>query len=243
MILLDGRAPGLGDLGPGVAGGRDVAQLQRALGVEADGSWGTATTDAVLALQERHGLPETGRLELGRVVFLPGPRRVADVGAGLGAAAAAGPVLETTSTRPSVLVSLDAADQEVARRGMRVDVLLPDSRSVRGVVTDVGRVARAGAQQDESGDPTITVRVRLRDRDARRLHLDEAPVSVDMASERRRDVLSVPAAALIGVSGGGFAVQTPGGGQVAVEPGLFADGRVEIGGRGVREGLRIVVPR
>ncbi len=241
VILLDGRMPAWRDLGPGVSDGADVRQLQRALGVTADGEWGWETTEAVQELQERHGLEETGRLELGRVVFLPGARRVAKTDGQLGGMAS-GPVLTTTTTRPSVEASLDAADQQLARRGMRVDVLLPDGRDVAGRVTEVGRVAQTATGEDGGGDATVDLTVRLVGRAARATRLDQAPVSVELVSERRRDVLAVPATALIGVAGGGYAVQTPTGGQIAVTPGLFADGMVEVSGRSLREGLRVVVP-
>lgn len=242
VILLDGAVPAWRELGPDTSDGVDVRQLQAALGVDATGSWNADTTAAVKDLQDRHGLDETGRLELGRVVFLPGPRRVSAVTAQLGGPAGTGPVLTTTSTRPSVKVALDAADQEIARDGMRVDVVLPDGRSVRGRVTSVGRVAQAPSPDDQGGSATVTVRVELIGRRARSLRLDEAPVSVRMARERRQHVLAVPVTALIGVSGGGFAMQTPDGGRVAVTPGLEADGYVEVSGPGVREGLRVVVP-
>jgi multidrug efflux pump subunit AcrA (membrane-fusion protein) len=77
--------------------------------------------------------------------------------------------------------------------------------------------------------------------------LDEAPVSVDLARETRRGVLAVPATALQATAGGGYAVEVVerDGTQrlLRVEPGLFADGYVEVEGPGLREGMRVSVPR
>jgi hypothetical protein len=70
---------------------------------------------------------------------------------------------------------------------------------------------------------------------------------VEIATEGVESALSVPVTALVGTSGGGFAVEVvrTGGrrGLVAVRPGLFdaAAGRVEVEGD-LREGDAVVVP-
>lgn len=76
--------------------------------------------------------------------------------------------------------------------------------------------------------------------------LDQAPVSVTLTKERRRNVLSVPATALLGTAGGGYAVQVVEAGQlreIDVTPGLFANGYVEVSGPGLREGMTVTVPQ
>jgi hypothetical protein len=58
------------------------------------------------------------------------------------------------------------------------------------------------------------------------------------------DVLTVPVGALLALAGGGYVVErvTAGGTeQVAVEPGQFADGLVEVIGD-IAEGDQVVVP-
>jgi multidrug efflux pump subunit AcrA (membrane-fusion protein) len=70
---------------------------------------------------------------------------------------------------------------------------------------------------------------------------------VDITTKGVKSALSVPVTALVGKSGGGFAVEVvrDGGRRelVAVELGLFdtADGRVEVEGD-LREGDQVVVP-
>ena len=159
---------------------------------------------------------------------------------------AATTVMTTTAVRREVVVDLDAAEQEMARRGDTVTVELPDGASVRGTITSVGRVATVpddeggGDPGAESGDPTVKVTVRLRrDRGSR---LDQAPVTVRFARSRRRDVLAVPVTAILAIPGNRFAVERIGAAGrtlVPVETGLSADGYVEVSGAGIRAGMRV----
>ncbi len=75
--------------------------------------------------------------------------------------------------------------------------------------------------------------------------LREAPVDVALTAGRRADVLTVPVAALVALAEGGYGVQVVDGGTsrfVAVETGLFADGRVEVSGAGLAAGLTVGMP-
>ena len=75
----------------------------------------------------------------------------------------------------------------------------------------------------------------------------QAPVQVEITTKGVKSALSVPVTAIVGKSGGGFAVEVVrDGGQgelVAVELGLFdtAAGRVEVDGD-LDEGDQVVVP-
>jgi hypothetical protein len=253
-----GAVPAYRDLSQGVEDGRDVVQLERNLAAlghdpgEVDETFTSSTAAAVTDWQEAAGLPETGAVELGRVVFLPGARRVGEHRTSVGGVLAAGSeVLDTSSTRRVVTVELDAALQSLARVGDGVEVLLPNQSTVRGRITDVGRVARekedSGAAE---GDPAagseqeLVIDVTVRLRSARGLgRLDEAPVSVGLAQESRKEVLAVPVDALVARRGGGYGVELAAGRRVVpVRTGLFAGGYVEVTGAGIREDTRVVVP-
>ncbi len=122
---------------------------------------------------------------------------------------------------------------ELAHEGDRVTVDLPSGRTVNGRIEDVGKVATK-SQEDVTIDVTIAVAGRAGD-------LDQAPVDVGFAVERRRDALSVPVKALLARQGGGYAVElADGGGMVRVTPGLYADDMVEVEGGGLREGQKVV---
>jgi multidrug efflux pump subunit AcrA (membrane-fusion protein) len=89
--------------------------------------------------------------------------------------------------------------------------------------------------------------VRLLDKRAAR-RLDQAPVQVSITTARAKDVLVVPVTALVAQSGGRYAVEVADGERerrlVPVKVGLFddANGLVQVEGRGLRAGQRVVVP-
>jgi multidrug efflux pump subunit AcrA (membrane-fusion protein) len=169
-------------------------------------------------------------------------------------------VMKTTSTKQLVKVELDVTKQSFVRAGDAVTVTLPNGDDVKGRIRSVGRVAHTpdsssgsggsgggggGGGGDGSTDPVIDMTVTLHSaRGLRRL--DQAPVSVNIARESRRSVLSVPVTALLARAGGGYAVEVIGVGARRelrpVETGLFAGGYVEIAGGSVREGERVAVP-
>jgi hypothetical protein len=77
---------------------------------------------------------------------------------------------------------------------------------------------------------------------------DQAPVQVGITTASVPDALTVPVAALLAQSGGGYAVEVVGAGQsnhlVTVSLGLFddADGLVQVTGSGLAAGEKVVVP-
>jgi hypothetical protein len=155
-------------------------------------------------------------------------------------------VLGTTSTRRVVTAKVDVADQTLVSKGRPVRVELPDGRIVPGRITNVGTVASAASDGNDpnagSGDPTITITIRLRSARAAG-RLDEAPVSVQIARTTKRNVLAVPVQALVARPGGRYAVERADGRLVSVTPGVFANGYVEIVSGGIRGGDRVRVPR
>jgi multidrug efflux pump subunit AcrA (membrane-fusion protein) len=250
--LLYGPLPAWRDFIPYMSDGDDIRQLERnlrALGSDPDGDmtvdddWTWATTAALRRFQDARGLTEDGTLAQGEVVFRPGPSRVGELKASVGAEVAPGAELgELSTTRREVTVDLDADRQELVRAGDTVTVELPDGKEARGRVTEVGKVATQPATED--AEPTIDVTIELRGRAGRGSGLDQAPVDVGFASEGRKDVLAVPVTALVARSGGGFAVEAvDAAGRrrlVPVDPGMYAEDHVEVSGAGVREGMRVV---
>lgn len=259
VVLMYGMTPAWRALADGVDDGGDVAQLEwnlvqlgydpnRDVVINDEFDW--ATTAAVERWQEALGLEETGTVELGLVVFLPGPRRIGGHVAVVGDTVQTGAAIATTSaTTQQVVVQLDATRQSLAVAGRRVTVDLPDGTSVPGRIATVGKVAESssstGADANASADSSATIEVDISLLRAPSTALDQAPVSVDLTTESRRDVLAVPVTALVATLGGGYAVEVQRGGVnelARVTPGLYAGGYVEITG-GLTEGDQVVVPQ
>jgi hypothetical protein len=111
-----------------------------------------------------------------------------------------------SSTRHSVSVQLNAAEQSQVSVGDRVLITLPDNRTTPGVVDFVGRVATTVANDQGvgggGGAPSLPMSVRfLRPGDAGTL--DQAPVNVLVTTATVRSALVVPVNALVALAGGG----------------------------------------
>lgn len=256
--LFYGGTPLYRELSEGVPDGPDVRVLKRNLKklghgdrLADDEHYSSGTADAVRDWQEDLGHEETGTVSPGDALVEPGSVRVTET-RGIIGAPAEGELLALSGTKRVVTVAMPVAQQQLAREGAAVRVRLPGGTTTGGKVTDVGTVADAPAtdgrqggtadRDDATRNATIAVRVSLtRTEDVG--SLDGAPVSVDFTSDRRENVLAVPVPALLALAEGGYAVETPQGRLVRVRLGAFAQGKVEVSGDGVTEGMRVEVPR
>jgi len=253
-VLLYGAEPASRAFAPGMSPGGDVAELNANLyalgyGRPVGDAFTSATAGAIRALQAARGIPVTGRLLVGSVVFEPGPVRVTSVTPTLGAAVQAGPVLGVTSTRRVVTIALDASQQTSVKVGDPVTITLPDNSTTPGRVTFVGTVATMPSNDQGNGPSTPTIEVDVApDRPGATGRLDQAPVDVSITTGTVRDALVVPVNALLALAGGGYALEEVGAGGahrlVGVEVGLFddAEGLVQVSGAGLAAGQRVVVP-
>jgi peptidoglycan hydrolase-like protein with peptidoglycan-binding domain len=259
VLLLCGAVPAYRDLHRGDKG-NDVRQLNRSLhklgydqdaGVDIDPDHNVftpKTEKALVKLQHDKGFAGTGTLDIDDAVFLPNSVRIATVTGELGGSARPGAqVAQATSDTLEVQVDLEASQQGVVKEGDLVQITLPGNTSVTGKVDRRGKVAQVpDGQNTNAGDATIPAYVTL-DEPGKASGLDQAPVQVDITTKGVDSALSVPVTALVGKSGGGFAVEVvrEGGRRelVAVQLGLFdtTAGRVEVEGD-LAEGDHVVVP-
>jgi hypothetical protein len=264
VVLLFGSVPDWRPMSTGDTGA-DVAQLNHDLvrlgyadsaDIGALGwdyySW--ETSFGVRRMEERLGVASPpGSLVLGSVVFEPGALRVSQVTGGLGGQAG-GPVLDGTSTRHVVTISLDAAQQTEVKAGDKVTVTLPDGMTAPGTVSWVGQVATtssggSGGSGGNGGDSTATIPVTVTlTHPAVAGSLDQAPVTVNITTGSAKNALAVPVGALLAQASGGYAVEVAGPGDtrhlVPVQVGpVFddSDGLVQVTGA-LTPGQRVVVP-
>ncbi|WP_046262310.1 peptidoglycan-binding domain-containing protein [Streptomyces sp. WM6386] len=230
--------------------GMDVLQFETGLaalgytGFTVDETFTARTAQAVGRWQKSLGLPETGTVGIGDVVYSTGRVRIGRPGVRLGGAAGEN-TLTYTGTARKVVVDASAADAVWAVRGTGVRVRLPDGKTVKGEVASVGKQASApeGSGEGDSGQGGATVPVTVTIRDQKSVgRLESGPVTVEYVGREVKDVLVVPVAALVALAEGGHGLETEQGRFVAVRTGLFADGKVEVSGPAVREGMKVRIP-
>ena len=267
VVLMTGRVPAWRTMLPGMSSGPDVAELEQnliALGYAAglfstpgdEFTW--ATSVAVERWQQAVGLPVTGQIELGRVVFLPGPVLIGAPAVAPGDPASPGeaPYQVTTATRV-VTVPVDPSNAPRVTLGERVRIIVPPGTVTPGKVTSIGPAppsggaggpqgsssgqgSGGGSQQAASTVLTVTP-----------LHSRETgtgsgvAVQVSLTTQSAAGVLAVPVSALLALSGGGYGLEVvePSGVHrlVAVHTGMFAGSLVQVSGAAIVAGTRVVV--
>jgi len=257
VVLLYGATPAYRDIGPGVSDGDDVQELEAALvglgfdpsaTVTVDRHFTDATAAVIDRFQQWFGMPQTGGLALGDVVFEPASVRVGTRHAQLGTTATPEdqPFVATSPERV-VSVDLDASRQRGVQVGEPVTVDLLDGATAAGTVASVGRVASTPPDgAGGPGRPTVAMTVALADPSATGT-FDQQPVQVELATASRQHVLAVPVTALVALAEGGDGVEVmePSGEHryVSVTTGLFTNSLVEITSSAVTEGTTVVVAR
>ncbi|WP_433218786.1 peptidoglycan-binding protein [Microtetraspora malaysiensis] len=239
-VLLYGNVPAYRTLRSG-ARGADVRQLAENLrelgyrGFTVDDVFSKEIARAVRKWQKDLGVKQTGVVALGRIVFQPDAVRVNDQTSGPGTLVHPGsPLLTVTGTEHLVTVRLDETEYRLAKIGATATIKTPAGEQVQGKVA----TAQFVVNSDQGGTTTkveLTVAIGA-------VGYDRAAVDVTLVSEVREGVLTVPIAALLALSEGGYGVELADGRIVPVRTGLFAGGRVEVSGQGLAAGLKVGMP-
>nr|AFI57020.1 QmnK [Amycolatopsis orientalis] len=253
VVLLNGTIPAYRDLGPGITDGPDVAQLEEALvnlgygkksSTYPDAHWNSVTTTALKKYQEDVGAVIDGTASLGDIVFTPGDVRIAKRNTTVGAPVVPGQAVVTaSSTERLVTVDLDPVNRDLVTVGAAVKVEPPSGDKLDGTIEEVGTALEA----DADGKQVYKLKVKLADAAAAGDNVALAPVTVRYTTVVAQQALTVPVAAVVGVPGGGYAVDVlpPQGGpavRTPVELGAWGDGFVVVTG-GVQAGDKVEVPK
>ncbi|MFF1818961.1 peptidoglycan-binding protein [Kribbella sp. NPDC058245] len=260
VILWNGSTPLYRPLQTGTKGADVLLAEQNlsALGylkAKPNSTYDAATASAVKTWQQATGQPATGVVDPQHVVLAQlgppanlaghGDLRIAlhtlEAGDRVGSNAN-NAILTYNGTTPLVVVGLDVAKQHLVKKGLKATVTLPTGKAVAGTVATVSTVATV-PQQGSDDPPNVPVVITLAD-PAAAGGLDTAPVDVALVSAQKQDVLAVPIAALVALAEGGYGVQVVAGDKtsyVAVQTGMFANGKVEIPGDGIAAGTVVGV--
>ena len=126
--------------------------------------------------------------------------------------------------------------------GTEIDVEFPGGEVVTGTVTALASSSTTDPL-DPTADPQLAVEISLDSVPESATELNELDVEVRLVDNLAVGATVVPASALVATADGGFAVEVDNGNTttfVAVDPGMFADGFVEVDG--IEPGTAVVVP-
>lgn len=258
IIALHGPVPAYRDLRDGMKG-TDVVQLRKALAAigyatyDKDGVYGPSTQAAVKRLFEAKGFdPVTegaaGRapakrrsvvLRSGEVLFVPAfPARVTKVQASLGAEATKA-IVTLAAGELRVTGLLPRSERPLVHKGDKVSILAEDTgEKYSGKVAAIGSFTTG---EQEAGHPVrITTTTRL----PNSLAGQEVRLTIESASTNGK-VLAVPLSAIFAMADDSTrVVKVASNGRherIKVTTGAKADGFVEISGKGIAEGDRVVI--
>ncbi len=231
--------------------GPDVLQLETTLtalgynesgdSMTVDETYSAATETVVETWQEAMGAEVDGVVGIGDIVFSAGPVRIGALEVAVGDQVAGGsPIFSTSSEEIEVTFDLPTFEQDNVEVGDAVEITMPDLSVTTGVVAEIAAVATI---PEEGGQASFLATVDL-DHPSVAEGIDDAPVTVAVITDRVDQATAVPVEALVALAEGGYALEVEDGSVthlVAVEPGFYADGLVEVTG-GVSAGDRVVVP-
>jgi peptidoglycan hydrolase-like protein with peptidoglycan-binding domain len=247
ISLFYGDIPMYRPVGAGMTNGPDVKVIEENLKALGFGGFGTpdekftaATATAIKKWQKSLKIEETGSIAPGEVLITTAPFRVSAVSVALGGRGA-GDILKYTGVNRGVTAQVKAEQRDMATPGAKV-TLSVNGKSAQGTITQVTEAPPDNSGMPGSDQTKFNVSITVDD-PAAITAPDGSSVDVRFVAESRKGVLTVPVGALVALVEGGYAVEVVEGDKrrlIPVKPGLFADGKVEITGSDLREGMRVV---
>ena len=242
VVALTGATPAWRTMATGITDGSDVLQLETSLvalgydptgSMTVDGHFDSHTKAVVQSWQLGYGLPVTGKVTLGEVVFLAGPTTVSAMNVKVGDSVGDGDqILSLAGSSQQVVIAVPSGDEAAVLPGLAVKV-----GDVGATVTLLRSVVQNGA---------IVVQAVLTPAAPISGASNGSIVKVTVNITDRTNVLIVPSAALVSRLDGTYAVQLmqPDGTSefVAVEVLAVAGLQAGIRGDGIVAGAQVLQP-
>lgn len=249
VIVVVGDAPIRRVLAEGVEDGADIELLESTLaglGFDADGElevdehFDEATATALTAWEDALGIEPDGVAQLDQFVVLPARHQVTDVPVERGDQVEPGATVFDAGVSTRTLTGVvDEADADDVTLDAVVEIAIGD-QTVPGAVVDIADPVSSPA---DPSTETVTFTIEPNRPITTDESVSDVGVEITITTILGTDVTLVPATALISAGDGTYAVEVVRGGTtafVAVQPGTFADGMVEV--TGIEPGDAVVVP-
>jgi hypothetical protein len=221
--------------------GSDVRELKRSLtrlgyrGLDTGENYTRSTASVVKRWQRDLGEDPTGTVQLGDIFVAAGPLRVVAGPDGVVGQPMSATALQWTSRTRVVTATVDDTSTW-AQTGAKLSIDAGQTGSIPAVVTSVS----AADSTSSDGGQNLQIVASVADQSA--LNSAGTAVTVTHLTTRRANVLCAPSAALVALAEGGYGLEPEAGTYLAVQIGLFAQGKVEVSGAGVHAGLRVFLP-
>jgi hypothetical protein len=259
VVLMYGQIPEWRSLQLGSRPGADVSELEANLtaigyNLPQDGAYSYSVARAVSKFFGSLGMDDpTGKVDLGRILYLSGPVRVQGIVANLGSSVSQGTqVLSLATTSRQVMVDIPSSVGAAVAIGQPARVNTGGvATALAGVVVDVQSATDSASSSSQSRSSTVqngqraAINLSGPNED---LPPGDVPVQVEITTQVTKAALVVPVTAVIALSEGGYALNADDGKGhyhlVSVTLGAYddVDALIQVNGPAVSPGLQVVSP-
>jgi hypothetical protein len=189
-------------------------------------SWNAALQDAVREWQDSIGAAPSGQIGPDHVLVVGGASRVSGVHGAVGDPPSGVTISLTSLSRVATFRVVNGVPAALARG--------------RRVTLSAGRDSAAGRIRSVTTSHQSAIVQVAFDQSSRLARTGATRVTMSVTTADRRNVLTVPTQALLALAPGGYGLQLPDGRLLAVRTGVVQGGEIEVSGRSLRGGLRVV---
>ncbi|HEY4332390.1 MAG TPA: peptidoglycan-binding domain-containing protein [Ilumatobacteraceae bacterium] len=159
-------------------------------------------------------------------------------------------VVDTLTSAARQVTTTAPVGDATFKVGAKIDVEFPDGTIQTGTVVTVGNVA-TNTSNTPGSTPSVPITIQVDNIPASVDNFVEIPVTLQAVDQSVPGAFVIPVSALVALAEGGYAVEVVDGKSadgtavthlIGVTPGVFSDGFLAVTGKGLADGLTIVVP-